>query len=289
MASSSFSRELSRSFVAWLHSASGHRLLAAFKEQNLDLRLRDDYLNAYAAECSLARVAWHARQGRARLSISRAYLSVSDLPPASSAMEGRANVEFELTPEAIEFYVRALPGIQEVARSRYSGLEGEWEERCIRANRIGTPLLVLDRQIAISGSGRRLDMLAISAHPEKPLLIAVELKAGLDNRIQNVSEQCLAYVTMLSNKEGKAREDVLGSYARACAQLRELGFEAPDPGLLRPGTEVVGLVALAGYNAESELLARAMMKARELPGPLFFCHMDDSAVLPPREGWLRAS
>lgn len=156
----------------------------------------------------------------------------------------------------------------------------------MQANLEGTPLVVIDRQIVNGRPRVKLDMLALTVDRGEPTLVAVELKRGLDNRIQQVAEQALKYVKMLDPTGAGLRADVARSYRDVCEQLRALGFKSCDPALIRAWMRVVGLVALADYNPRSRLLGRALKAARRLDRPIAFCQLTgDRLTLPPSSQW----
>ena len=278
-----FWRGLSDEFVAWLNAGIGRQLLDLLVRHRLDVRLRNDYFNAYAAQCSLAKVEWLPRTRTARLVIDRAYLEGSELLAQAGDVKRPA---FAVTDAFLERYTRDLSRIGKTVAQRYASPEGRWEERCVRANLEGSPFLVIDRQIANARPRLQLDVLAFSSDPKDPLLLAVEVKRDLDNRIQYVPEQLARYLRMLDPDGGGLREDVAASYRLVCTQLHSLGFTAPPPELVRPGISVAGLVALAKYSPRSKLLGRALEQARVLDRRVHFCFLsEDKVVLPRASQW----
>ena len=281
-----FRRGLSDEFVAWLSSGLGRRLLDLLVEHGLDVRLRNDYFNAYQAQCSLSKVEWRPRASTARLVVDRAYLEGSELL-AFADRDKRPS--FDVSDEFLELYARELRRIRKTVSQQYASPEGRWEERCVRANLEGTPFLVIDRQIQNARPPLRLDLLAVSADPQAPLLLAVEFKRGLDNRIQHVPRQLARYLRMLDPTGHGLGEDVADSYHRVCTQLRSLGFAAPGPALVQPGMPVAGLVALANYNLKSKLLGRALVAAGRVDRPICFCFLTARQLeIPPEREWFEA-
>jgi hypothetical protein len=247
-----FARGLSSAFLAWLKNDTGRKLLDTFVEHDLDVRIRGDYLNAYKAECSVAKLSWQARKELPLLSIHRAYLINA---PLLNVRDNADYANFDVLPEHVDVYRTSLPGILNAVLP-HIGEEGRWEQRCVDANLEGTPFVVIDRQIVNRRPPVKLDMLAVATMSEVPTLVAVELKRDLDNRIQDVASQALKYVTML------------------------------DPTLIQPGMPVVGLVALANYNPKSQLLERALNSARSLERLIRFCHLaNDRPTIPPMSRW----
>jgi hypothetical protein len=273
--------------MAWLDTDTGRALRAAFRDDGLDIRLRDDYFNVYEAQCAVARVEWRGGgPGTCQLKVHEAYLRGGALQ--SSGPVGRYE-SFVVTDAFVSDYVRCLPDLRKRAAERH-GHEGRLEAKCLKANLVGTPLLVFDRQVAMAGLPDRIDVLAASADRARPLLVAVELKRGLNNDIQSVAAQTLKYMELLDPDGRGLRLDIALAYARVCAQMLALGLRAPDPSLIKPGMAVAGLAALAEYSAESRLLQRAQSDAPTRLRPVGFCQLDMShPVLPDPEVWMPAA
>ena len=285
-----FRRGLSEDFFTWLQAGPGHELLRIFRRHDLDVRLRGNYLNAYDAQCSLAKLQWNSQSHTASLAIHKAYLQPSQGSPLGRQpnlnTEKNRYARFSATPDVVAAYAEALPAIRELVTARYVKPEGKWEEECCNANLEGTPLLVIDRQIVSGKPAVRLDVLAIGGADSTPFMVAVELKRDLDNNIKHVAEQTAKYLRMLDPDGTGLRTDIAHSHMDVCTQLRALGFPAPDPELVRPGMRVAGLVALANYNEKSNLLAMAFGAARRLDREIRFCRISDTdLVLPPEAEW----
>lgn len=280
-----YARGLSDGFFAWLTGDVGRGLLDSFVDHGLDVRLRDDYLNAYRAGCSVARVEWRTRRKCPVLFVHRKFLIDAPLMAEHGPDDYPA---FDLTANGCDAYRRSLPEVLRAVED-HLGEEGRWEQRCVENNLEGTPLVVIDRQIVNGRPAVELDMLALATDSSEPTLVAVELKRDLDNRIQHVAEQALKYVRMLDPSGEGLRADIASSYRTVCGQLRALGFKTCDPSLIRPGMRVVGLVALANYNPRSQLLGRALRAASQLDRPIRFCHLTvERPTLPPQTEWFSA-
>lgn len=283
-----FHRGLSEDFFAWLQTDPGRKLVTLFKKHRLDVRLRDNYLNAYLAQCSLANLRWNDKKQTATLAIHKAFLRGSPLalqPNLNS--ERNAYARFTVTRQFADAYASALPAIQEVVAAGYLKPEGVWEEDCSNANLYGTPLLVIDRQIVSGKPAARLDLLAIGNADSTPFMVAVELKRDLDSRIQQVPEQTAKYLRMLDPDGTGLRKDVAESYADVCRQLGALGFPAPDPDHVSAGMRVEGLVALADYNEKSDLLRRAFARSLLLDREIRFCRISNTdLILPAESEWI---
>ncbi len=278
-----FRRGLSSEFLEWLGSSTGRRLLGLFDRFQLDVRLRNNYFNAYRAQSSLARVKWQMRKGIPRVEIDRAYLERSRL-----LVDGSKIQKFDVSDQFLELYGRELPRIRSTVDKQYASPEGEWEAKCVSANLDRPTLQIVDRQIVNSSPPLRLDVLAVSTEGDRPAILATELKRDLDSRIQHVPAQLARYLDMLDPGGRGLREDVASSYRLVCEQLRAIGRSAPDPDLIRAGMDVVGLVALANYNPKSALLGRALETAGSLERRINFCFLGTNGVVPPSSRWFVA-
>lgn len=279
-----FRRGLSEEFMLLLSAGLGRRLLDMFVDHQLDVRLRNNYFNAYRAQSSVARVRWQVQKQNARVEIDRAYLAGTKLLLCDDKIQ-----KFDLSEEFLDMYELELPRIRSIVDTRYASPEGRSEAKCVEANLEGTSFHVIDRQIVNSRPLLRLDMLALSIDTGHPAILATELKRDLDARIQHVPSQLAGYLDMLDPAGQGFRTDVANSYRRVCEQLRSLGFSAPDPSLIRPGMEVIGLVALANYNPKSALLGRALEEAGMLPRRIHFCFVGANGVMPPARRWFVAA
>ena len=132
-------------------------------------------------------------------------------------------------------------------------------------------------------------MRASLAGTQTPRENRLELKRDLDSRIQHVPVQLARYLDMLDPDGRGLREDVAESYRQVCEQLRALGRSAPDPSLIQPGMEVIGLVALANYNPKSALLGRALEKAGKLERRIYFCFLGTNGIVPAPSRWFVAA
>jgi hypothetical protein len=270
--------------MAWLSSDTGRHLLGLFDQLQLDVRLRNNYFNAYRAQSSVAKVSWQNRSRIARVEIDRAYLVDTDLIP-----DDRKIQKFDVSEDFLELYERELPRIRSTVDKHYASPEGEWEAKCVRANLKRPTFRIVDRQIVNSRPPLRLDVLAISTEDDAPAVLATELKRDLDSRIQHVPVQLARYLDMLDPDGRGLREDVAESYRQVCEQLRALGRSAPDPSLIQPGMEVIGLVALANYNPKSALLGRALEKAGKLERRIYFCFLGTNGIVPAPSRWFVAA
>tara|TARA_Y100000294_G_C8353962_1_gene255898 strand:- start:122 stop:613 length:492 start_codon:yes stop_codon:yes gene_type:complete len=123
-----FRRGLSPDFMAWLSSDTGRHLLGLFDQLQLDVRLRNNYFNAYRAQSSVAKVSWQNRSRIARVEIDRAYLVDTDLIP-----DDRKIQKFDVSEDFLELYERELPRIRSTVDKHYASPEGGMgSEMCAR-------------------------------------------------------------------------------------------------------------------------------------------------------------
>jgi hypothetical protein len=239
----------------------GKPLLGAL--QALDLRIRDNQVNFYSADKSLLKVTPTA------LALHHKYATGCDFLGATKDKGGYLSLKF--TEASVAQVIQHLPSILKNVQ-RMAGDEGIWEEALVHANTQGTPLVVVDRQVRRPGNQSRLDLVAVTTD-EKPMLVAIELKRGEDNRIQDVPKQLHRYLEMLDRNGDGLSADFAEAYATACGQMTALGRQGPNPKLIRAGMPVRGLLILADYPVKSKLLERARVCARALPRPMFFWMM----------------
>lgn len=255
--SGKFSRFITGPFRKALTNRQGAPLLDALRR--FDLRIRDEALNFYSAGSSILKVT------PSRLELHAKYAK------GTAFDAGRENgyVTLPFTSDGVAAFLRELEKVL-LNVNKHRQPEAECEELLVQANATGTPLMIVDRQVRMprDPEGSRLDVVAVTSGPVA-MLVALELKQGLDARIQEVPHQLDRYLRML-DPEGKGlRNDVARAYRVALQQLKSLGRPAPDPKLIKPGMPVRGLLVLANYNLKSELLNRARKEGRSLPRALF--------------------
>jgi len=137
----------------------------------------------------------------------------------------------------------------------------------------------------VPGTTRKIDVAGIHLG-EEPSFIAIEVKCGLDGRIQDVPRQLEEYLDIFDPDGGGLRPDVAESYSRVCTQLLALGLDAPDPRHVTAGMPVEGLVVLGEYNQRSRLLPRAHALATTLSREMYLVDFqDDDYRIPPRGEW----
>ena len=278
-----FNRGLCADFLAELTTGSSASMIHVCRQAGLDVRLRDDYLNAYAAGRSVARLVW--RRG-VQLEVHRKYVQVDAFPGVPRVARGDYDV-FTVTPLLIAQFADQLVQIRR-ASDAHVRVEELSEERLLRDNVGAGPLVCVDRQVGVPGTRSYVDVVGV-LEGDPPSLILVELKRDLDKRIQEVPAQVARYLEIFSPAACGLRADVATSFARVSSQLRLLGFAAPAPHAFVEGMPVLGLVVLVRYNPRSALLGRAHALATGLPQPvwLWIAADDQQLQVPHRVEWRR--
>lgn len=281
---SDFARGLSRTFVGDLLRGTSAPVLAACREAGLDVRLRENYWNAYDAGRSVAKVVWVG--GAARLTVNRKYLHTGAFPGVMRAVRGHY-VHLPVIDRLALQFRGELPRLRLLA-SAHAGTEERDEFRLLNDNRSDTPIATIDRQVQVPGTRQTLDIVGVTT-TGTPTLVLVEIKRDLDNRIQHVPTQLAGYLDVFVRAGGGLRADIASSLALVAGQLAELGFPAPSPSRFHAGMPVVGLVVLVRYDPSSGLLDRAHRDARNLAHPIWCWLPDDGSRLrlPPPEEWVR--
>jgi len=278
-----FNRGLCADFFAELTTGKSAAMLQVCRHAGFDVRLRDDYLNAYAAGRSVAKLAW--RRG-VHLEVHRKYLR-ADAFPGVPRLERGDYATFGVTPLLIAQFADELVQIKRASEAHVR-VEELSEERLLRDNAGGGPFVCVDRQVGVPGTRSYVDVVGV-LDGERPSMVLVELKRDLDNRIQEVPAQVARYLGIFSPNGSGLRADVATSLARVAAQLRAFGFAAPPPSVFVAGMPVLGLVVLVRYNARSALLARAQTLAAGLAQPVWLWNAeDDQRLQVPRQAeWSR--
>lgn len=137
------------------------------------------------------------------------------------------------------------------------------EARVEIANRRGPDFYVIDRQVQIPGVRGRLDVLGIAPALDVPghVLIALEIKNALDNRIQTAGAQVCRYVEALTERTGYATAAIFrlvgeGAQATASAGSRRAGSgldQEPDAPRRR---DLARELQLAFETAQSSAICR---------------------------------
>ena len=266
-----------------LHGPSG-TVLRACRDAELDVRLRDNYLNLYFRGRSLAKIGGR-RRGPATLKIHHKYV-VANRIGDRIGRRSKNYCEFDVDVAFAEVYAAHLDTMITRAR-QYAGSEEDMELRLLERNDSTATVCCFDRQVQVPGTRRTLDLVGLLAG-RVPTLVAVEVKRYPDPRIQEVPQQLHEYLEILDPTHEGLRADVARSYRTVCEQLRKLGLPAPDPKRITVGMPVKGLVIVSDYNPCSRLIPRAHECAANLERPMHLWQPADAEFLiPGPDRWVR--
>lgn len=277
-----FKRGLSDRFIQALLGIPLGPLYRRICCESLDVQIRDRYLDVYAqGRCVLQ---LQERKGGACYfaRIHHKFLAGVDMPAGMSTGQYRL---FPVTATFIDGYIQGLPMILENAR-RYAKPEGIAEEAILQASlQPGSPIMFLDRQVAVPGIRIKADALGWQPENGGGRMILVELKQGLDNRIQELMTQMESYASVMA-ADGVLRDDLSTSYRAVLAQKQALGL-LPQSLILPSGPLPVDcLFILYDYNLRSALLDRMRATAKHSPlRTQLILLPKDTYSMPPATEW----
>ena len=279
-----FQRGLSKALLQDLRDGPCRTVLQACREARLDVRLRDNYVNAYFRGRSLARISGRHRLP-ARLQVHHKYLVDDRLGDIDAPRRG-AYCYFDVDDDLARTYAASLDIVIERARA-YAGPEEDVELQLLQRNDDTAVVCCFDRQILVPCTPGALDLVGLLADPE-PVLVAIEVKRFPDNSIQRVPLQLNRYLEILDPTQHGLRGDVARSYQKVCKQLHALGLPAPEPARISEGMRVMGLVIVSDYKPRSKLLPRAHKLAATLERPIHLWQpRDGEFLIPGSEQWDR--
>lgn len=282
-----FRRELAPEFFQAALERPLSDILRSCKDHEADVRLHGSHIRVYARGNRVIAIRLDG-QRRQVCEIHHAYCQPPVALATSPSKCTARDLQFILTHEFAETWIANFPAICAQAERAKRGPEGYWEAKVIQENRSDAPVTILDRQVQIprSGKGRRLDLLGVSVLKGDDILVAAELKQGNDTRIKDLAEQVERYVKMLSGDGGGLSPQIANSYQVVAAQMTQLGLDAPKPERLRPGMPVVGLIAIAERNQQSQLLSMARQKATTSRLRMYWTDINEAHCrLAPPEEW----
>ena len=282
-----FSRGLSDQLLEELKQGRFSMLLRALAGRGLDVQLRERYIDVYARGCRvLMLVERRFREGRYRASIHRKYLDGLVLPDARSGSERDQYVHFCASPDFVEGYVASLDTILWNSEG-YVKPEAELEEHMIwQSHCRSSPVLFIDRQVQVHRIRRRADLIGVTTcSADRARVVLVELKQGLDTRIQHLMGQMGQYREVIA-PDGRLDHEVAAAYRRVVAQKQELGLLPPAAVFPDEDPSVECLLVLADYNPKSELLTRLRHRARDASyGARLVLLEKGTHILPPAAQW----
>lgn len=278
-----FRRGLSERFVEDLRIGCLAELLPAARAAELDVQIRDDYLNLYHhGQAALKLVG--LKRGDYRAEIHHKYLFTVPLAGGRHAGE---YVAFKADADFIRRYVMHLPSIL-TNIDPFCRPEATAEQRlALGSHAPDCPVVFIDRQVCQSGRADQIDLLGVT-RDETPRVVVAEVKHGLNSDIQHLAAQLGRYQTWLTDDDGAATQEVAHVYRTVISQRQQLGLLSPEVRLPEDPVEVEGLIVLCDYKPKSVLWERA---AAELAGARFPVHVitpggPEYAILP-RDMWER--
>jgi hypothetical protein len=281
-----FSRGLSDGFLAEIKAGRFSGVLHAAASRRLDVQIREHYLDIYADGCCVLKL----EEGRSRpgvywASIHHKFLHGVSLADSQGARARGSYKRFEASPAFIDTHLCSLDAILANSR-RYVKPEAALEEQMIGQSRCpSSPVLFIDRQVQVHGIRRRADLIGVTIDPEAAArVVLVELKQGLDNRIQHLVDQMGKYRETIA-PQGRLHADVASSYRTVVAQKRDLGLLPPTAAFPEGRPSVECLLVLANYNHKSRLLGRLRDRARESSFEMKLILLEKDQYVPSPVSW----
>ena len=193
-------RELSKEFLATLTSGFLAELTREVKkDSDLDLEIRENYINLYYKGNSLLRLK-RSTAGRYRVELHKKFLT--GLPDMAVPPE---IVDESMTKEFVKYIPAIKRNIQQYGAH---SIETEYEQLFIRANnyekRVNSEYFVLDRQYVVGK--QRFDLMGFCwrqprAQYQTVKMCLVEVKYGLNPDIAGLNEQLERYYNVVKGRE----------------------------------------------------------------------------------------
>ena len=277
-----FARGLTDKFLSDLTNGFLQNLLQAAVCRQLDIQIREDYINIYACGGSVMKLIHSQQCHKYSAEIHRKY--VNGLLWTTPPKTGNDYCTFVVDSAFVSDYITNLNQILQNATAKEK-TEATIEEKLIQASHHpGSPLIFLDRQVQLHGVQKRMDMIGLALHPE-PKIVLTELKQGLDNRIQKLMEQISSYYDLI-DPDGHLREDVFGSYINVIEQRQKLGLIPLEISMPKDRPTVECLIVLYDYNERSELLSRLVDAAKQHTLPVRLVSLPkEQFAMPPMLEW----
>ena len=275
-----FKRGLSDKFVRELQTGCFSPLLATARAANLDVQIREHYLNFYQDGLSVLRLSEHAVKPFYLARIHWKYLEGISLPDPLRCDDDYRS--FAASGQFIEGFLTHLHAIGRNAE-KYARAEATVEQKIVRASQSPqSPIVFIDRQVQVHGIQKKADIVGLTGTGQ---FVITELKQGLDNRIQELLTQIQHYYKTLC-VGGFLHKEVAQSYRKVVLQKQTLGLLS---GEVRPPDErypVKCLIVLYAYNDRSRLLDRLRQAAKTCFLPVSLVRIPEGKyVLPPAAEW----
>jgi hypothetical protein len=254
-------RKLSDRFMAELHSgflsALTNQIVA---DKDLDLQIRDNYLNVYYKGNSLLKLTEVA--GHYKVDIHNKFRDDLNLPTI---------LDSQTTPQ----FMSLIPQLKDnIVRYGKSSLEVEYEQLIIRANNLeprnNSEYFVVDRQYAIGQD--RFDLIGVfwnrhgRKHSQELPLCFMEVKFALNSDIKAIQDQVQRYYLSVQGHAMALAEEVASMFR----QKLELGLYNQSPEriaamkTLRVSSDISlcqFIIVLVDYNPYSTHLDLGRLKA----------------------------
>lgn len=234
-------RKLSSSFIQDLKSGFLSALMdQVHRDRDLDLEIRDNYLNIYFKGNSLLKLD-EVRSGQYRV----------DIHPKLS---GNAQFQDLVDEASVQAFLAQIPRIKEnIIRYGKSSLEIEYEQMIIRANnyepRNNSEYFIVDRQV-VAGKAGRFDLTGFywpRAGRRSNQVVPVclfEVKFALNQDIQEVHGQLERYYQAI----GERSQEIAAAAQTILRQKLELGLFNHSPEQLAALSTLTLSPALADYQ-----------------------------------------
>ena len=225
------------------------------EDMDLDLHIRDNYLNAYYKGSSLLKLSEVGTHGLYRSEIHPKYLAGMTVPDL-------------IDDSTTAAFVEAVPELKEnIISCGRTSLEVEYEQMFVRSNngevRSNTDYFVVDRQYALGRA--QLDLLGFlwpSRGRQRGQVVVpcvIEIKFALNPQIRNVKAQLQRYYDLISAEVATVSADMESSFH----QRLDLGLYDQSPNRLsamrtllfpRDISQYQFMLLLVDYNPHSTLL-----------------------------------
>lgn len=245
-----FARGLSPGFMHELMRGRFAPLLRASLDRGLDLHIREKYINVYTSGRSVLKLTETGMGYEA--DIHRTFR-------ANTELTDTADRQYRCFAADNAFVMTYLSELDTVISNALATAKTEaaTEEHMIRRSCLaGSPVVFFDRQVQTHGIRKRLDLIALSSPgDEETSVILVEIKQGLDNRIQELRKQIQDYHDVFA-PGGRLRQDVTLSYQTVVHQKKQLGVIPDNVTFPSQPPRVECLLVLYDYNPKSRLRGR---------------------------------
>lgn len=225
--SGSFRRGLDPFFIEQLLNGAFRPLMNTVREQQLDLEIRENYINVYCGRNSILKLEFRRREQEFCASVHGKYNPPSGFIRSERDPYGRQVFALAEASAWTDLFITSVPQI-----CRDSGIhnkpEGDAEFRIIQANH-EPPFIALDRQLQLEGvRDSKVDILGLSIAEGGASMVLVELKHGKNLKPLAVLEQVDRYRRLYA-PDARLRRDVADSLDEILSLKRNLGLLHGSP------------------------------------------------------------